>query len=539
VATEAAGEGINLQFCRLMINYDLPWNPTRLEQRLGRIHRIGQERDVHAFNFVATESEDGQPVIEGRILQRRLQKLEQMRAVLADRVFDVIGEVLSLNAVNLPEMLRDAANDPRRLAEYLDRIARVDPQSDRLASVRHVGQPASDYLKVTFRKAEFELAAEDVAIAHETGRGWECTRVGHERIGFDIRSQGPPDPQTGYRDPMPLRIQNPAKHLEHAAKPVVAARFYDQGEQFEFNYLLRVTADRDSSSLKQSLKVVDEVLKLTAGRFQQTPLLENHKGQAKLLHEKRFLGETPGSDNCVATLAPQDATMLSRLYDLDTNHRANLFKRYLQSWSYYNLYPHALRNPEVVNERALIGHDGSNLTKVLYTLHNEKPRLERKIIEMVRTLEPKLDLFTFTAPDPESVYLFLEDQSANRFSTQSISDGTLRFLAMAYLILTQGNLGEASGWAPLILIEEPENGLYVGHLKLLLERIDPSGRCGQFLFTSHSPYFIDLWDSNLEGLHLLKPGKPSSVLVRPAPDTVRRLLDQMPLGEMHYREMLA
>jgi len=51
VATEAAGEGINLQFCHLMINYDMPWNPTRLEQRLGRIHRIGQERDVYALPF--------------------------------------------------------------------------------------------------------------------------------------------------------------------------------------------------------------------------------------------------------------------------------------------------------------------------------------------------------------------------------------------------------------------------------------------------------------------------------------------------------
>jgi superfamily II DNA or RNA helicase len=128
VATEAAGEGINLQFCRLMINYDLPWNPTRLEQRLGRIHRIGQERDVHAFNFVASESEEGQPIIEGRILERLLQKIEQMRNALADRVFDVIGEVLSLNDVNLPEILREAANDPRRLDEYLDQIERVDPQ---------------------------------------------------------------------------------------------------------------------------------------------------------------------------------------------------------------------------------------------------------------------------------------------------------------------------------------------------------------------------------------------------------------------------
>jgi superfamily II DNA or RNA helicase len=127
VATEAAGEGINLQFCRLMINYDLPWNPTRLEQRLGRIHRIGQERDVHAFNFVAGESEEGQPIVEGRILERLLEKLEQMRAVLADRVFDVIGEVLSLNDVNLPDMLREAAFDPRRLDDYLDQIARIDP----------------------------------------------------------------------------------------------------------------------------------------------------------------------------------------------------------------------------------------------------------------------------------------------------------------------------------------------------------------------------------------------------------------------------
>jgi len=128
VATEAAGEGINLQFCRLMINYDLPWNPTRLEQRLGRIHRIGQEREVHAFNFVASESEEGQPIIEGRILERLLYKLDQMRGALADRIFDVIGEVLSLNDINLPDILREAANDPRRLDEYLDQIERVDPQ---------------------------------------------------------------------------------------------------------------------------------------------------------------------------------------------------------------------------------------------------------------------------------------------------------------------------------------------------------------------------------------------------------------------------
>ena len=127
VATEAAGEGINLQFCHLMINYDLPWNPTRLEQRLGRIHRIGQTRDVYAFNFVATSSEDGQPVIEGRILERLLTKLDLMREALGDRVFDVVGEVLSLNKVNLPDMLREVAYEPRRLDDYLEAIDGIDP----------------------------------------------------------------------------------------------------------------------------------------------------------------------------------------------------------------------------------------------------------------------------------------------------------------------------------------------------------------------------------------------------------------------------
>jgi superfamily II DNA or RNA helicase len=136
VATEAAGEGINLQFCHLMINYDMPWNPTRLEQRLGRIHRIGQRDDCYAFNFVATSGADGDAIVEGRILERLLQKLEIMKASLAGRVFDVIGEILTLNDVNLPEMLREAAVDPRRLDDYLDQIDRIDP--DRLKQYEQV-----------------------------------------------------------------------------------------------------------------------------------------------------------------------------------------------------------------------------------------------------------------------------------------------------------------------------------------------------------------------------------------------------------------
>ena len=78
VATEAAGEGINLQVCNILFNYDIPWNPNRLEQRMGRIHRYGQEKDCLIFNFVATNT------IEGHVLERLLDKLQEIRDALDD-----------------------------------------------------------------------------------------------------------------------------------------------------------------------------------------------------------------------------------------------------------------------------------------------------------------------------------------------------------------------------------------------------------------------------------------------------------------------
>ena len=89
VATEAAGEGINLQCCHILFNYDIPWNPNRLEQRMGRIHRYGQRHDCLIFNFVAVNT------IEGRVLQRLHEKLQEIRDALDDdAVFNVVGEVL-------------------------------------------------------------------------------------------------------------------------------------------------------------------------------------------------------------------------------------------------------------------------------------------------------------------------------------------------------------------------------------------------------------------------------------------------------------
>lgn len=103
VATEAAGEGINLQFCWLMINYDIPWNPVRLEQRMGRIHRYGQVKDCLILNFVASDTR------EGRVLAKLFERIQAIEADLdpekTGKVFNVLGDIFPAN--RLERMIRD------------------------------------------------------------------------------------------------------------------------------------------------------------------------------------------------------------------------------------------------------------------------------------------------------------------------------------------------------------------------------------------------------------------------------------------------
>ena len=115
VATEAAGEGINLQFCHLMINYDIPWNPNRLEQRMGRIHRYGQTREVAIFNLVAADTR------EGKVLARLFQRLDEIsRRIGSDKVFDVIDEVFP--GRNLAQLLTEAAANARTMDDILQEL---------------------------------------------------------------------------------------------------------------------------------------------------------------------------------------------------------------------------------------------------------------------------------------------------------------------------------------------------------------------------------------------------------------------------------
>ena len=117
LATDAAGEGVNLQNANLMVNYDLPWNPNRLEQRFGRIHRIGQTEVCHLWNMVASETR------EGDVFQRLFEKLEVEREALGGRVFDILGEVFEDKS--LKDLLIEAiryGEDPEVRSRLLRKI---------------------------------------------------------------------------------------------------------------------------------------------------------------------------------------------------------------------------------------------------------------------------------------------------------------------------------------------------------------------------------------------------------------------------------
>ena len=116
VATDAAGEGINLQRAHLVINYDLPWNPNRIEQRFGRVHRIGQTEVCHMWNLVAAETREAQ------VYLRLLDKIDQQRAAYKGQVFDVLGEAMS--GAELRRLLIDAIRYGDH-PEVRDRINRV------------------------------------------------------------------------------------------------------------------------------------------------------------------------------------------------------------------------------------------------------------------------------------------------------------------------------------------------------------------------------------------------------------------------------
>lgn len=235
LATDAAGEGINLQRAHLMVNYDLPWNPNRLEQRFGRIHRIGQTEVCHCWNLLAEETR------EGDVYHRLLEKLDTQRKALGgrDSVFDVLGKLfegqslrqLLIDAVRYGEQpdvkarlleAIDNATDKKRIQQLLDEeaLARDSMDARRVQQLREDMARAEakrlqpHYIEAFFMEAFTRLGGR--ITAREQGR-FEITRV-----PASVRNR---DRQIGRRAPVLTRYERVTfeKHrINVAGKPSAA-----------------------------------------------------------------------------------------------------------------------------------------------------------------------------------------------------------------------------------------------------------------------------------------------------------------------------
>jgi superfamily II DNA or RNA helicase len=267
LATDAAGEGINLQRAHLMVNYDLPWNPNRLEQRFGRIHRIGQTEVCHLWNLVAEETR------EGDVYRRLLEKLEEARQALGGQVFDVLGKLqfdgrplrdLLIEAIRYGDQPEVRARLTRAIEHGVDR-----PHLQELIEERALAHDAMDTSRVARIREEMERAEARRLQPHYiesffleafkrlggTARQREPRRYEITHVPAPVRNR---DRQIGAGDPVLARYERIAFEKDLIAPPgQPLAAFVCPGHPL-LDAVLDLTLERHRDLLKRGTVLVDE-----------------------------------------------------------------------------------------------------------------------------------------------------------------------------------------------------------------------------------------------------------------------------------------
>ena len=267
LATDAAGEGINLQRAHLMVNYDLPWNPNRLEQRFGRIHRIGQVEVCHLWNLVADETR------EGEVYRRLLEKLEEARKALGGQVFDVLGKLefggrplreLLLEAIRYGDLPEVRARLDQTVENAVDRshletliedqaLAKDAMDSSRVARIREDMERAEakrlqpHYIESFFLEAFRRLGG--------TARQKEPRRYEVTHVPAPVRNR---DRQIGMGEPVLSRYERVVFDKSQISPPgQPLAAFICPGHPL-LDSVLDLTLERNRDMLKRGTILVDD-----------------------------------------------------------------------------------------------------------------------------------------------------------------------------------------------------------------------------------------------------------------------------------------
>lgn len=330
---------------------------------------------------------------------------------------------------------------------------------------------------------------------------------------------------------------------ERIATFSVTCQVDDGAIKVVYNYDLKINVGDLRPALGQAPQstVVSEKLTATGDCFAGTILLESDGSNVRLLHETNFR-DNQQSDCYVRTKAPPDSTMLAKLYELPTNTNAIAFRNALRGIGYLSFAPDRIRYGwrEVRGASTGLDSTGASLAQALYVLKTAQESRYRRVLEIIRRLEPRLVAINYLTGPDQNVVPVVELEGGQNASWASLSDGTLRGLALAYLLAEASLLSQLKGPSPVYIIEEPENSLFVGELRSLLDDVDSLAPGAQFIFTTHSPYFIELFDNELDAVTLLKRQgwHTSNYQLSEQKQKIEEALNSMSLGEMYFREML-
>lgn len=314
------------------------------------------------------------------------------------------------------------------------------------------------------------------------------------------------------------------KKPETYFKIIADVPYFETSLKYEYELTISCSPP-DFPNLNPNIRIGYERLKVINNMNEEYILIENEHNNVSILNENINV-------KTIST-PPHNSTMLYQVFD-DINHSMSKnFKNYLSSWLYYDLSQNELRKFNYSPYDKWINSEGSNLSSVIYNLKKSDERSYRKLLVYLRLLEPDIDLINFVGGDTAEPNIFMRFEYKNGRSLPAwrASNGTLRFLALSYILTVQPS--------SFLIIEEPENGIFVRYLRKLLNLINENENNQQVLFTSHSPYFIDLFDDKLENIFISKKDQYRSDLSNIDIEKTKKYLNDYPLGEQHFQEILS